>query len=337
MKAALCTTTIHTPIALKAFRAINPDVRFFVALDQNTPEEAVNFCAYDLPNTQVVYIQDQQKWKCSELIGWQNIQRRNLAVLEALAWGAQVLIMWDDDNLFLDPAYFDHIAYAFSAPFNGIKVSSPGKWFDVGQLLDPVAPHRGFPHQVKSDWRADSVVDAKVGVAAGICLGDPDISAVTRIANHPTVHCVSELLRSGIVVDNQTWTVFNSQNTAFVRELAPAMLLCPQFKRYDDIVASLVCQRVMRERGYHVHFGQPFVWQQRNEHDLTRDLSDELWGMTHLPTIARWLDHTPFVTSGSISGMVRDIYADMSHSGWCPPGVGELAHAWLADIEQVMG
>ena len=41
MKIALCTTTIHVPHALKLMREIGPDVRFFVAIDEQTPDEAV--------------------------------------------------------------------------------------------------------------------------------------------------------------------------------------------------------------------------------------------------------------------------------------------------------
>ena len=96
-------------------------------------------------------------------------------------------------------------------------------------------------------------------------LGDPDTSAVDRISRHPTVHQVSELLRAGIVTDpRECYAPLNSQNIAFVRELAPCFLMVPVFGRYDDIYASLLAQRVMREHNFHVHFGQPFVWQQRN-------------------------------------------------------------------------
>ena len=91
------------------------------------------------------------------------------------------------------------------------------------------------------------------------------------LLGRPIVHRVSELLRAGIVVNPKTThTVFNSQNTAVIRELAPAFFMVPQWGRYDDIFASLMVQRLMRERGLVTHFGQPFVWQQRNAHDLLK-------------------------------------------------------------------
>jgi hypothetical protein len=147
------------------------------------------------------------------------------------------------------------------------------------------------------------------------------------------VHVVSEVLRAGTVVDPSAWTVFNTQNTAVRREFAPALLCCPQFGRYDDIFASLICQRMMREQGYYVHFGQPFVWQQRNSHDLNVDLEAEVFGMKHVVHLAEVLDHIP-----SLCGHkpLRQVYDLISHIDWCPVGVAELAQTWMDDVEMVL-
>ena len=337
MKIAIVTTTIHTPRTLSLMAKLSPEVRFFVALDENTPEEAVNFCQHDVPNTQVIFLQDQEKWACAKYIPMRCVERRNFAILEAVAWGADVLVAWDNDNIPTDSAYFSAFQMLFDPEWeNGftLKASSPTGWFDPGALLVPQTKHRGFPISIKSDPVFEPVIDTKVGVAQGLCLGDPDIDAVTRIATAPIIHSVSELGRAGIVVDPSCWTVFNTQNTAFIRELAPAMFQMPGVGRYSDIYASLITQRVMRERGLRVHFGQPFVWQQRNQHDLIRDLRQEIDGMENVWKLAGSLDNMDrFAVDKSIE---RPIYEHLYNVDWWPKIASDAALAFLDDMESVL-
>jgi hypothetical protein len=228
------------------------------------------------------------------------------------------------------------LAYGRSRPWSGLKVSSPLGWFDVGTLLEPPATHRGFPHDITSLNRFTHAVGVGVGVAAGMVLGDPDTSAVERIAKRPDVRGVSEALKAGIVVDPATRTVFNSQNTAFIREIAPAMMMFPGVGRHDDIFASLLCQRVMRDRYLHVHFGRPFVYQQRNSHNLVNDLKQELFGMEHIVRFAEWLDAPGFSERGTVLQQVRFIFDCMRGLDWMPPIVPECGLAWCEDCERVM-
>ena len=178
------------------------------------------------------------------------------------------------------------------------------------------------------------VCDARIGVAAGLCLGDPDIDAVTRLERGPIVESVSEPGRSGVVLRPDNWSVFNSQNTAFVKALTPAMFLMPHVGRYDDIFASAVCQRVMREQGLRVHYGQPFVYQQRNEHNLMTDLKNEMLGMERMTNFATLLDHIP--TFATDVDPVRQVYHVLEHVAWLPKPAVDAAVAYLDDCEKVM-
>ena len=269
MKVAVATTTIHVPYAVQSLLACDRtgfELRVFVAGDAKTPPQAYEWCRTKL-DVEVLSADYQLNlpYATVKLLPWNCIQRRNIAVLEALRWGADIVVLWDDDNIPLNPRYLTDFTDRLTGRFSGLMARGGGwpsaygadGWFDVGELLVPRAPHRGFPYPGKCRWTYTHTVDATVGVVAGICMGDPDVGAVERMANSPTVHQVSEILHDGIAVDTTLHTVFNSQNTAFVRELAPAFLLCPQFRRYDDIIASLVAQRVMREREQHACFGKP--------------------------------------------------------------------------------
>src|ERR1700681_1926515 len=102
MKLAIATTTINIPTAIPLLVSWKKtgvlgqdyDLRVFVAADHKTPEKAYEFCA-NLPEVEI-YSPTQQtelEYACSELIGWNCVQRRNIALLEALAWGAEVLVL----------------------------------------------------------------------------------------------------------------------------------------------------------------------------------------------------------------------------------------------------
>ncbi len=306
MRIALCTTTIHVPHALQLMRQFNPDVRFFVAGDCKTPEKAYELVRSLGGTTSVCPPKAGYTWKCSEPIGWNTLARRNIAFLEALKWGADIIYSWDNDNLPVGEAHFDHLAQPFYG-FSGIKLTGENGWFDSGQLLIPPTRHRGFPYQKLPSKIATHKVGAKVGVAAGLVIGDPDIDASTRIETRPDVGQVHIFGSTGVVVHPHTWTVFNAQNTAIVRELVPAFFQMPGVGRHDDIYASLIVQRVARERGYHVHFGPPFTYQQRNTHDQLVDLRAEIDGMGNVTKFAGALDAMQ-LPGKSVIGDVRHIY-----------------------------
>lgn len=342
MKTALVTTTINVPTVLSLYREIGPDVYIFVAGDKKSPHVEISAHSTSL-NYHYFKPTDQSEWACSELLGWNTIARRNIAVLEALQWGAETIVTIDDDNIPLDPRYFENFNQLFEPfLFSGPCVSGYADWFDPGQLLLPPHRQRGFPVRQPGLWQVGSAVRKSIGIASGVVLGDTDTDAVTRLGRPAPVdvHGASELLRNGFVVHNKTWTIFNTQNTAYLRELAPAMLLVPQFGRYDDIFASLVTQRVMRDRGLHVHHGQPFVWQQRNPHKLLNDLRAETFGMEHVEEFAGVLNATQLLGKSVIDD-VRRLYEVLRQSmplSAFPTvdALQPLVAAWLRDCEKVL-
>ncbi len=335
MKIALCTTTIHVPHALKLLRKCSADVHFFVAFDQNIEKGAI-IMVEELGGKLVKPVmRGHPEWKCSQALGWNTIARRNIAFLEALKWGADLIVSWDDDNIPVSLDYFNRFAWAVGHPFNGLKASGYDNWFDPGFLLVPRTKHRGFPHDKPRMVTIDHVENARVGVAAGLVLGDPDIDATTRIATDPDIQSVSEIGRTGIVVDLHTWTVFNSQNTAVVRELIPAWFMMPGVGRHDDIYASLIVQRVARERGLHVHFGPPFTYQQRNAHNIVTDLRAEIDGMENVTKLATLLDHI-LLPGKSVIADTRIIYEQLQNCAFIPRASAVAGLIWLEDCEGVL-
>jgi hypothetical protein len=156
-----------------------------------------------------------------------------------------------------------------------------------------------------------------------------------RITNRPTAYHLSEVLRTGLLVDNVCFTPFNSQNTAYVAELAPLMMAWVGVGRYDDIWGSYCAQRVMMETNYHVHFGRPFVWQERNPQNLWRNLKDEILGMEHTSTFCDDL-LAANLGDGSVIDKLSRLYEHLRRKDYLPLVVYELGKAWGMDVEKVL-
>lgn len=335
MKIGVCTTTIRIPNALKVLRKFAAhNVKFFVALDHNSDFKAIS--TWGDPDDQFCWMTPdwQKKYKCSEALGWRTLARRNTAFLAALEWGCDAIYSHDDDNLVTEGTFFERIEVDFE-PFSGIKVSNAKGWFDPGSLLIPTTRQRGVPwNHLYANW-AEPVTDAKVGVVSGLIVGDPDCDASTRMEKSPDIGSVHVLGQAGVVVDAQTWTIFNSQNTSILRELIPAFFLMPAVGRHDDVYGSLIVQRVMRERGYHVHLGAPFCYQARNPHNLITDLRAEIDGMENVQKLADLLDHIP-LPGKSVIADVRIIYEQLQNCAFIPRASAVAGLLWLEDCEGVL-
>lgn len=340
MKFGLITTTINVPCVLELYAAIRPDIAIFVTGDKRTPHADIRKLEKRVPS--LVYLdveqQDARGYACGKVMGWATVCRRNIAMLEAIKAGCDVIITIDDDNMPIDSGYFAEFERILSKPFLGLAASGAAGFFDVGQLLETRAPHRGFPvldWMHAADIRMAPAVNAKVGIAAGLWLGDPDTDAITRIGQHPVVTRTSDVLRSGIVVKSGEYAPFNSQNTAYLRELAPLMMVQYAIARYDDIWSGYIAQRVMQSTGHHLHFGPPLVWQDRNKHDLIRDLEGELHGLRHTPAFVQHLRDTD-IGKGSVVEKLERIFRSFGKSPLTPPGLVEHGLAWCEDVAKVL-
>lgn len=290
MRFALVTTTINVPTVLRRYRELGPGVRFVIAGDKRSPHNEIERLARELGGCDYLTPTDQAIGypRLSQNIGWNNIQRRNFAILRAAELRPDVIVTIDDDNLPRGD-YFSDLERTFREPS---PVTATGPWFNIGKLAGHSFRHRGYP--VFEPSRADFVPNgkpARVGVVEGLIYGDPDIGAVERIQRNPRVLGYRRIADKGIRVDPRTtWAPINSQNTAWRAELAPLMALPPRVGRFDDIFGGFIAQPVLAARGEHIAYGRPHVRQDRNDHDLFADLRAEMYGMRITPALIEKLD-----------------------------------------------
>jgi len=339
MKTILITTTIYVPHVLERYRELDGDVLFIVAGDRKTPHSETKAFVDRLENA--IYLSDKDQealgYASSEIIGWNKIMRRNIALLEAIRQGADLIVTIDDDNVPIEPDYFGVFRALMATEYAGAMVSSELGWLNAGEFLHPAVYHRGFPYDFRHKdllLKVEAASGRRVGVAAGLWLGDPDIDAMERLTNRPLVTDVAEMGRRGFVVEPGVWAPFNSQNTAYLGELAPLMMVLIGVGRYDDILASFIAERVMQARGLVVHFGPPLVYQERNQQDLWKNLRDELFGMEMTMQFIRDLEAAE-VNGDDVLEDLAAIYRQLRKSDYLPSEVFELADAWSEDVRRV--
>lgn len=301
IKVAVVTTTIYVPKCLDDYFANavtygHADTLFVVTGDTKTPVDAKSFCAEASARHGVTCVfmdvEDQKAYmaKYPEFdahLPWRCIQRRNVSILYAYEQGCDVIIAIDDDNYVLPGTDFvgTHLA-GLSLQENPLtSLCSSSGWLNVCKYLKD---HRGVPfyprgYPMEERWpKVEPVIrtcasPSRAVVNAGLWLDDPDVDAITRLCNDIVA---TEYTRdSSYVMANGTWCPFNSQNTAFHRDLIPAYVLSPLIGRMDDIWASYVALRIMDHLGHGCVFGHPLVTQDRNPHNYFVDHEKERIGL----------------------------------------------------------
>ena len=206
----IATTTINRPTkALKLF-AKNKNCKLIVALDKKSKR-------FNLKNSVVLSTKYQEKkWpKLSKLIGWNCIQRRNFAILEAYNRGAEIIALIDDDNIpyknWFKNIYVDK-------KINCKEILTNKKIFDpVGYTNHSNLWHRGLPLELVNNrkYKIGKKNLIRPDIQANFWNGDPDIDAVCRMIFKPECNFKKSLFP----FFSKKISPFNSQNTLISRKV----------------------------------------------------------------------------------------------------------------------
>ncbi|HZR35116.1 MAG TPA: hypothetical protein VFA75_07050 [Nevskia sp.] len=242
-----------------------------------------------------------------DFIPWDTDNRRNIGFLRAWESGAEVLISIDDDNYCLPDSDFvgSHHVVGRRAAECGGHLLAQGEWFNICTLLEPrhadeIYP-RGYPYAERGKPAAqpaagvpEELAQARVAVNAGLWLNDPDVDAITRLAQRPRMR---QALSTPVLLGPRTWSPVNTQNTALLREAMPAYyyvrmgfpLQGMRIDRFGDILSGYFIQKCAKHLGELVRVGSPVAEHKRSPHNLFKDLYHELAGMVVVEELLPWL------------------------------------------------
>jgi hypothetical protein len=281
MKKVIVTTTINPPTkAVKLFQAMK-DWDLVVIGDRKTPKD------YHLERGIYMGPARQEKYdkELSDAIGWDCIQRRNFGLLVAYDMKADVVAVVDDDNIPL-AGWGENLFIGQEIEVNYYETDLPA--FDpIGATNYPELWHRGYPLQLlsKRNYGTKTRKRVRADVQADFWNGDPDIDAICRMEHAP--EC--DFDPATFPIASNKLSPFNSQNTFLAGNVLNNYFLYPHVGRMDDIWAAYYVQA----KDYRVVYGKASVFQDRNVHDLTRDMRQEYLGYENNMNIVQELPKNP--------------------------------------------
>lgn len=265
MKKIIVITTIFPPTkAVKKF-ANSANWQLIVVGDKKTPAEwkyrNVNFISAE---------NDSLGISLAKHLPFNSYSRKNIGYINAIKSDAEIIYDTDDDNI----PYENWDDVLFDGQWD--TLTNKGfvniyKYF-TKEFIWP----RGFPLNKILNEKEQRLIkkNNKIGVWQFLADDDSDVDAIYRLTIGKNIKFNK---RAPIILDKNTISPINSQNTFFRKEVFPLLYL-PSYVsfRFSDILRGYILQPILWTKGYRVGFGSPTVYQKRNPHNYINDFEAEI-------------------------------------------------------------
>ncbi len=272
-KLSLIITTINPYKNIRQLDYISKKnlVNFIIVGDKKTPSNFKTIYGdyLDLKKQRNLNFQIVKK------IPYNSYSRKNIGYLKAIKSNSKFIIETDDDNQ-IDKNYFKNISlykYARNILTDGwVNIYKPF----IKEKNIKIWP-RGLPFENierKFDI-SQNKFKSKFYIQQGICNGDPDVDAIFRILNNKKNLVFKKNLM--FCINPRTYVPINSQNTIWYSN-AFSLLYLPSFcsMRATDIWRGLIAKIILSNDKKNILFKSSNVVQKRNDHNLIKDLNDEM-------------------------------------------------------------
>jgi hypothetical protein len=265
-KFIIITSIFQPTVAVKKIATMS-DYQLIVVGDNKSPSD------WQCENVIYLSVADQQKLDYPILkdLPYNHYCRKMIGYLFAIEHGAEIIIDTDDDNIPYDNWGFPE----FEGEFECIE-RDKGFMNIYSEFTAQKIWPRGLPLSLINSPNIYTKLckKANIGIWQGLADGDPDVDAIYRLTDNTPCHFNK---RAPIIIDKGTISPFNSQNTAFAKELFPLLYL-PSFVsfRFTDILRGIVAQPVMWQADYLLGFTEATVVQERNVHNYMKDFELEI-------------------------------------------------------------
>jgi hypothetical protein len=327
MRTALVVTSINPPNTSMHELAAGSSANqwdFIVAGDGKSPAD------FRLDGCRFLSLQQQRDsgFELGRICPERSYTRKNVAYLEAMRAGAVVIVETDDDN-HPQQAFWNHRELRMNCrPVEKDGWVNAYRYFS-GNFIYP----RGMPltHARDEVPAAGVAGDHECPIQQGLADSDPDVDAVYRMLFPLPFHF--ETAHQPVLLRNGSWCPFNSQNTTTFQCAFPLLYLPAKCSfRMTDIWRSFVAQRVLQAMGLGILFHGPTVWQERNDHDLQQDFTDELPGYANNARMREALNAVPLSAGDTMQSMMESCYQTLIRHGWVGSEEEDLLRAWFDDL-----
>jgi hypothetical protein len=255
--------------------------------------------------------------------------RKNIGYLFAIMQGAEVIIDADDDNM----PYPDWSFPDFDGEYD--QLNSDMGFINIYNLFSEqnIWP-RGLPlNKINLKFKSEQLQKgmSRVGIWQGLADADPDVDAIYRLINNTP--CFFKK-RDPVVLGHGTVSPFNSQNTAFRKELFPLLYLPTTVNfRFTDILRGFVAQPIMWLYDYLLGFTHATVEQERNPHDYMKDFESEIPCYLHGEKIIGIISKR-ISSSYSIYDNLLIAYEELLNNGIVTKDEIVVVNRWISDLQK---
>lgn len=330
MKSIVITSIFEPTVAVESFAKLS-DYSLTVVGDKKSPQ------GWSHPNTRFLSVADQEAagFSLSRVLPYNHYCRKMIGYLQAIQNGAVMIVDTDDDNIPKEDWLFPAFEGRFAATPENKGFINIYKLY-TNQHIWP----RGLPLQFVLDPNAQvssaalSEQELRVGVWQGLADEDPDVDAIYRLVSNEVCYFDK---KAPCVLGKGTITPYNSQNTAYRRELFPLLYL-PTYVtfRFTDILRGLVAQPIMWKHGYHLGFLHATVVQKRNPHNYMKDFESEVPMFLHAEKVIE-LVSSVVTEAESIASNLHKAYSILHQHNIVSDNEMVTLDAWLQDIDRLMG
>lgn len=301
--------------------------RFIVIGDEKSPKDfALDGCDY--------FDIDRQRasgLSFAEACPTRHYARKNIGYLIAIRDGATQIVETDDDNIPSAPFWEPRSETMSGGAVNGADWVNVYRYFTKELIwprgLDLDAVKRPTPELAPA-------TDVFCPIQQGLADGDPDVDAIFRLIL-PLPLTFDQ--REPVILGDGSWCPFNSQNTTWIACAFPLLYLPYHCSfRMTDIWRGYVAQRIAWANGWSLGFHNATVFQDRNEHNIMRDFSEEVVGYLNNEKITRTLAALDLAAGeDKIPDNLRQCYRALVDLGVVGAEELPLLELWLADLAAI--
>lgn len=323
---AIVITTIFPPTEAALRFSKLPGWRLVVAGDRKTPPD------WKVAGATFLSAADQEAsgYQVAKALPWNHYCRKIIGYVHAIKHGAQVIVDTDDDNVPKADWAFPSFDGEFTASDDGLGFVNVYKHYTAMHIWP-----RGFPLQLITSDQARlersklRQTRSRVGIWQGLADGDPDVDAIYRLTNNTPCNFDDG---PPVVLGAGTICPFNSQNTAYRRELFPLLYMPAHVTfRFTDILRGLVAQPIIWAAGYRLGFTKATVVQERNPHDYLKDFQSEIPCYLHAVAVIDAVK-SAIDPKSNVGDNLHRAYRELVRVGVVPQQELPLLEAWLKDV-----
>jgi hypothetical protein len=265
-------TTINPPTKQVQYYSTQPDWDLIVVGDTKTPVGV-----YDGLNCIYLGLDEQKRMfpTLYEQVPVRSYTRKMFGYLYAIKSGYTVIYDTDDDNQTLVPL---DSGYASTRP---VKQTTGEGFVNLYNCFttSTIWP-RGIPPNhasITAPVTLEDVSTAEVAVVQGLVNNDPDVDAYYRLNVSSNPFTFEHDPGVDIILGNSSVCPFNTQNTYWIDPALFHLMYLPVTVtfRYTDILRGFVSTHQIFRASKTIKFTKPTAFQERNEHDLHKDLESE--------------------------------------------------------------